>query len=129
MDSTTSLASGCAERMNDSVQQVHSRPCSQMTGVRGLVSSAFWICCAPASPSPSDAAVRLQNLTKLRRVMPCRRITSYDVSSMVDSPRVFEFRDEGAGLRTVAIGRDARMLFLCAPLYLMKVNRVEAQSG
>ena len=62
--------------MNDSLQHVHSRPCSQTTGVRGFVSSAFAICCAPASPRPSDAAVRLQNLRKLRRVIPCRRISS-----------------------------------------------------
>jgi len=46
IDRITSLASGCAERMNDSVQQVHSSPCSQTTGMRGLVSSALAICCA-----------------------------------------------------------------------------------
>ena len=62
--------------MNDSLQQVHSRPCSQITGVRGLVCIAVAICCAPASPSPSEAAVRLQNLTKLRREIPCLRIKS-----------------------------------------------------
>ncbi len=38
---TMSCAIGCDERMNDSLQQVHSRPCSQSTGRRGLVSSAL----------------------------------------------------------------------------------------
>jgi hypothetical protein len=62
--------------MNDSLQHVHSRPSSHITGVRGLVSIALAICCAPASLNPSEAAVRLQNLRKLRREMPCRRISS-----------------------------------------------------
>ena len=76
MERITSLASGCAERMKLSVQQVHSRPCSQITGMRGLVSSACAICGASVGPRPSEAAVRLQNFMKLRRVMPCRRRTS-----------------------------------------------------
>ena len=76
MDSTTSFASGCAERMNDSEQQVHSRPCSQITGVRGLVSIASAILGAMVGASPSDAAVKLQNFRKLRREIPCLRITS-----------------------------------------------------
>ena len=76
MDSTTSLASGCAERMNDSVQQVHSRPCSQSTGVRGLVSMACAICGTNEGASPSEVAVSEQYFRKLRREMPLRRITS-----------------------------------------------------
>jgi len=72
----TSLVSGCAERMKDSEQQVHSSPCSQITGVRGLVSSAWAIFGTKALPRPSDVAVRLQNFMKLRRVIPCRRSTS-----------------------------------------------------
>jgi hypothetical protein len=32
---------GCDERMKDSLQQVHSWKCSQMTGSLGLVSSAL----------------------------------------------------------------------------------------
>jgi hypothetical protein len=32
--------------MKDSEQQVHSRPCSQITGVRGLVSMALAISAA-----------------------------------------------------------------------------------
>jgi hypothetical protein len=47
-----------------------------MTGVRGLVSIACTICGTNAGPRPSDVAVRLQYLRKLRLVMPCRRITS-----------------------------------------------------
>ena len=62
--------------MNDSEQQVHSRPCSQSTGVRGLFSMAHAICGMNAGPRPSDVAVSEQNLTKLRREMPCLRITS-----------------------------------------------------
>jgi hypothetical protein len=76
MESTTSLVSGCAERMKDSEQQVHSSPCSQITGVRGLFSSAWAMRGAAALPSPSEVAVRLQNFIKLRRVIPCRRNTS-----------------------------------------------------
>ncbi len=62
--------------MKDSLQHVHSSPCSQITGVRGFVCIAFAMSCAPASPRPSEAAVRLQNLRKLRREIPCRRIRS-----------------------------------------------------
>ncbi len=62
--------------MKDSEQQVHSSPSSQITGVRGLVSMASAICGTAAEPRPSEVAVRLQNFRKLRRVTPCRRITS-----------------------------------------------------
>ena len=62
--------------MNDSVQHVHSSPCIHKTGVRGLVSSACAILGAKYDPSPSEVAVRLQNLRKLRRVTPWRRSTS-----------------------------------------------------
>ena len=72
----TSLTSGCAERMKLSEQQVHSSPCIQITGMRGLVSSACATFAAARAPRPRLAAVRQQNLVKLRRVIPCRRITS-----------------------------------------------------
>ena len=62
--------------MNDSEQQVHSRPCSQITGMRGFVSIAWAIRPAKPGPSPSAEAVRPQNFMKLRRVIPWRRITS-----------------------------------------------------
>ena len=62
--------------MKLSEQQVHSSPCIQMTGVRGLVSSALAIVAAAVEPSPMLAAVSEQNLVKLRRVTPWRRITS-----------------------------------------------------
>ena len=58
----------------DSVQQVHSRPWSQITGVRGLVSIAWAMSAAPFAPSPREAAVKEQNLRKLRLETPCRRI-------------------------------------------------------
>jgi len=76
MDNTTSFASGCAERMKDPEQQVHYKPCNQITGVRGLVSIACAIFGAKLGASPSEAAVKLQNLRKLRREIPCRFITS-----------------------------------------------------
>src|SRR6056297_771740 len=99
MDRTTSLASGLPERMKDSVQQVHSRPCSQITGVRGLVSSAYAILPANSGPRPRPAAVRLQNLRKLRRVMPCWRMTSYNVSraAMATSSSAAMFVAESTG--------------------------------
>ena len=56
--------------MKDSVQQVHSRPWSQMTGVRGFVSIASAMSLAPALPIPRLAAVREQNCRKLRLEMP-----------------------------------------------------------
>ena len=62
--------------MNDSEQQVHSRPCNQRTGVRGLFSMAQAILGMKAGPRPSEVAVKEQNLRKLRREMPCLRITS-----------------------------------------------------
>ncbi len=62
--------------MKDSEQQVHSSPCSQTTGIRGLVSIACAIFPAKVGASPSAVAVRLQNLRKLRRVIPWRRMTS-----------------------------------------------------
>lgn len=66
----TSFASGCEERMNDSVQQVHSRPWIHTTGIRGLFSNAQAIFGAIPAPSPNDVAARLQYLRKLRRVTP-----------------------------------------------------------
>jgi hypothetical protein len=62
--------------MKDSEQQVHSRPCSHNTGVRGFVSSAFAIRGANPAPRPREVAVKLQNFRKLRRVIPWRRNTS-----------------------------------------------------
>jgi len=70
MERTTSFTSGWAERMKLSEQQVHSRPCIQMTGMRGLVSSAWAISEAAEAPNPRLAAVNEQNLVKLRRVIP-----------------------------------------------------------
>jgi hypothetical protein len=58
--------------MNDSEQQVHSSPCSQITGVRGLVSIAWAICGTKAGPRPSADAVSVQYFMKLRRVIPWR---------------------------------------------------------
>jgi len=62
--------------MKDCEQQVHSSPCSQITGVRGLVSTARVISPAKLGASPSAVAVSEQNLRKLRRVMRWRRMTS-----------------------------------------------------
>ena len=58
---------GCDERMNDSLQQVHSWKWNQTTGGRGLVSSAR----ASPGTSPADrpeaAASHEQNSRKSRR--------------------------------------------------------------
>jgi hypothetical protein len=62
--------------MKLSVQQVHSRPCSQITGTRGFVSIAWAIFPAKCGASPSDAALSEQNLRKLRREIPWRLISS-----------------------------------------------------
>ncbi len=68
--------------MKLSEQQVHSRPCSQMTGTRGFVSSAWAIFDDISGLRPSDAAVSEQNLRTLRRLTPWRRRTSDSVSIM-----------------------------------------------
>ena len=62
--------------MKLSEQQVHSRPWSQSTGRRGLVSIAWAIFGANSGPRPSAAAVSEQYFRNERRVMPCRRMTS-----------------------------------------------------
>ena len=62
--------------MKLSEQQVHSSPCIQITGTRGLVSNARAMVAAAVDPMPRLAAVSEQNLVKLRRVTPWRRITS-----------------------------------------------------
>jgi hypothetical protein len=56
--------------MKLSEQQVHSRPWSHSTGVRGLVSIACAICGTKAGPRPSEVAVSEQYFKKLRREMP-----------------------------------------------------------
>src|ERR1035438_588168 len=58
---------GWEERINDSLQQVHSKPCSQMTGMRGLVSMAATTWVTPAGPKPRAVAVSVQKRKKLRR--------------------------------------------------------------
>jgi hypothetical protein len=62
--------------MKDSVQQVHSKPCSHSTGVRGLCSIAWAICGTTAGDKPKDVAVSEQYFIKLRREIPLRRMTS-----------------------------------------------------
>ena len=62
--------------MKLSLQQVHSRPLIQTTGVRGLFSIACAICGTKAGPSPSEVAVSEQYFIRLRRVMPWRRIAA-----------------------------------------------------
>jgi hypothetical protein len=62
--------------MKLSEQQVHSSPCTQITGVRGLVSIAWAMRGTMAGLRPRAAAVKEQYFMKLRRVIPCLRITS-----------------------------------------------------
>jgi hypothetical protein len=62
--------------MKLSEQQVHSNPCTQITGVRGLVSIAWAIFGTNEGDSPKAAAVSEQYFMNERRVIPWRRITS-----------------------------------------------------
>jgi hypothetical protein len=73
----TSCAIGCDERMNDSLQQVHSSPCSQMTGMRGLVCSACATRPTIAGGRPSAQAVIVQKRMNSRRLTPWRCRSSY----------------------------------------------------
>ncbi len=79
MLSTTSWAMGCEDRMNDSLQQVHSRPCSQSTGMRGFFSSASTTLPTAVASSPMTAAIMEQNLRNDLRSTPCSRKSSYVV--------------------------------------------------
>ena len=76
MFNTTSCAIGCDDRMKDSLQQVHSSPCSQITGMRGLVSMASTTWGTAAADSPMAAVVQVQNFKNSLRSMPCFRSTS-----------------------------------------------------
>src|SRR5271167_2654455 len=49
----TSCVRGWAERMNDSLQQVHSSPWSHTTGIRGLFSMAEMTCGTTEASSPT----------------------------------------------------------------------------
>jgi hypothetical protein len=62
--------------MKLSEQHVHSRPWSQSTGTRGFSSKARAIRGANMGGKPRDAVVSEMNFRKLRRLIPCRRITS-----------------------------------------------------
>src|SRR3974390_1172662 len=63
--------------MNDSLQYVHSSPSGQITGIRGLVSSACTIWGPMVASSPRAAPIIVQNFRKLRRSTPCWVRTSY----------------------------------------------------
>jgi hypothetical protein len=76
MDSTTSLASGCAERMKLSVQQVHSSPCSHSTGRAGLGFHGVGDLRHKTGRQPQRGGRERAVLHELRREMPWRRITS-----------------------------------------------------
>src|SRR5664280_1161976 len=66
-----SWAIGCELRMKLSLQQVHSSPCSQITGMRGLVSMAAITLGTMEASSPMMAASDVQYLKKVRRSKPC----------------------------------------------------------
>ena len=84
IDSTTSLASGCALRMKLSEQQVHSSPLIQTTGVRGLFSIACAIC-GTGRGQANDVAVSEQYLrscgARCRAASSPRRRSPTPVSS------------------------------------------------
>src|SRR5450759_3618758 len=86
-----SWAIGCDERMNDSVQQVHSRPWSQITGIRGFVSIASTTFDTSEASRPSAAAVVEQNRRNVLRSTPCAFKSAY-VVSLSKSPIATSFR-------------------------------------
>jgi hypothetical protein len=53
------MAKGCSPRLKLSEQKAHSKPLTQMTGVRGIVSIARAICGTKAGPRPKALAVKL----------------------------------------------------------------------
>src|SRR5271165_6303360 len=67
---------GCEERMNDSLQQVHSWKCNHATGGRGFFSNASATAARLAFESPATIAAYPQNCIKSRREYPFDRITS-----------------------------------------------------
>jgi hypothetical protein len=67
--------------MKDSLQHVHSNPCSHTTGMRGFVSIADTTFGNIDDSRPMAAAVVTQNFKKSRRSTPCSRNTSYVVRS------------------------------------------------
>ena len=67
---------GCDARKSDSLQQVHSRPCSQMTGTRGCVTNALTTLGTMAGANPIKAVVRVQKSRKVLRLTPCDLSTS-----------------------------------------------------
>ena len=71
MFSTMSWAMGCELRMKLSLQQVHSSPCSQITGMRGLFSMAATTFGTMVASSPMRAASDVQYLKNVRRSTPC----------------------------------------------------------
>ncbi len=58
---------GCDERMNDSLQHVHSWKWNQTTGMRGLVSSAWTTSPIAVDSIPAAAQSQAQNWRKSRR--------------------------------------------------------------
>src|SRR5512140_2362653 len=78
----TSETIGCDERMNDSLQQVHSWKWNQTTGSLGFVSSASTTFPTPDASIPAAAASQLQNLTKSRREYPASSARSQIVRDL-----------------------------------------------
>ena len=58
---------GWLDRMNDSLQQVHSWKWNHTTGRRGFVSSAWTTRPTAEASMPAAAAIQLQNWMKSRR--------------------------------------------------------------
>src|ERR1039458_245360 len=66
---------GCEERMNDSLQQVHSWKCSHSTGGRAFFSNA-WVTASSDPAIPATIAAYPQNCRKSRREYPFDFMTS-----------------------------------------------------
>src|SRR5512136_125803 len=67
---------GCDERMNDSLQHVHSWKWNHTTGRRAFASRALTTLVTPDASMPAAAASQLQNCRKSRREYPRIRACS-----------------------------------------------------
>src|SRR5512142_1949359 len=105
-----SATSGCEDRMNDSLQQVHSWKCSQTTGRRRFFSRALTTSATPLLSRPRYAAIQVQNLTKSRRLTPRARISSQIVGPPAGGGGIGTFMGVLGGTTVRLRSRTAQLL-------------------
>src|ERR1035437_3542475 len=111
--------------MNDSLQQVHSRPWSQITGIRGLVSIASTTFGTSEAGRPRAAAVIEQNRTNVLRSTPCAFSSPYVVGRS-KSPIAASFRNVLIpSCCRIMTNAPARIYRLFDPYRLIQTNRSE----